>query len=88
MRKCRLRVFSPVSLSPPSDTLINDIPRDASGHQLHRDAQDLDVLISALVVEEQHLLVVYPTVPAYTLEMRRLAAGVNLQMIKVIDCAR
>lgn len=77
-----------MSLSPAPDTFINHISRHTPRHKLHRHAQDLNILISALVVEEQHLLVLYPGVFVYALEMRRLVAWVDLQVVEVVDCAR
>ena len=81
-------MFSPVSLSPPSYSLIDHIPCDTSWHQFHRYTKHLYVLIPALVIKEQHLLIVYPAISVYALEMRGLATGVDLQMVKVVDCER
>lgn len=78
-------MLSAMSFPPASDTLIDYISRHTSGYELHCDAQYFYVLVPALVVEEEHLLIVYPTVSVYALEVGGLATGVDLQVIEVVD---
>lgn len=78
-------MLSTVSLPPSSDTLVYHIPADASWHELHSHAQYFDILVSALVIKKQHLLIFYPAVPVYALEMRCFVAGVDLQVVEVVN---
>jgi hypothetical protein len=87
VRTIRLCVLSAVSFPPASDTLIDDIPRHTSWYKLHCDTQYFYVLVPALVVEEEHLLVVYPAVPVYAFEVGGLVTRVDLQVIEVVDRA-
>ena len=80
-------MLSAVSFPPASDALIDDIPRHTSWYKLHSDAQHFHVLVSALIVEEEHLFVVYPAVSMYALEVGGLTTGVDLKVVEVVDCA-
>lgn len=80
-------MLSTVPFPPASNTLVDDISRHASRNKLHRNPQYLHVLVPALIVEKQHLLIVYPTVAMYALEVGGFVTGVDLQMVEVVDCA-
>jgi len=75
---------SPIPLPPTPHTPVDFIPRYAILHKTHDDPEHLYVLIPRLIIKEQHLLIRDARIPMYPLEMRRLAAGVYLQVIKVV----
>ena len=74
-----------VSLSPGLHALVDFIPCDTIFYELHCHPQHLDVLVPALVVEEEHILEFDPAVSVYSLEVCRLAARVYLEVIEVVD---
>jgi uncharacterized glyoxalase superfamily protein PhnB len=73
--------------SPTPHTSINFVSSHAVPYQPHSDTKDLDVLVSAFIVEEKHLIVLDATIPMYPRKMRRFAARVYLHVIEVVDCA-
>src|ERR1700761_6329112 len=74
-----------VPLPPAAHALVDLMPRHAVPDQPHDDAQALDVPVAALVVEEQHLVERYARVRVQLLEVPRLAARVDLQVVEEID---
>lgn len=72
------------SHSPAPHARIDLVSRDAIFYEPHCNSQNLDVLVPALVIEEEHLIVFNPTIFVYLCEVRRLAARVYLHVIKVI----
>jgi hypothetical protein len=78
-------VFRPPGpLSPTLDAVVDFVPGHTVSHEPHGDAQSLHVLVSALVVEEKHFVVLDTAVSVYACEMRRLGAGIYLQMVEVV----
>jgi hypothetical protein len=73
--------------SPTPHASIDLISSYAISYEPHSDTQNFDVLVPALVVEEQHLIVLDATVPVYPVEVRRFATGVYLHVVEVVDCA-
>lgn len=71
-----------IPLPPQLDARIHHFPRHAIPDQLHDHTQRLYVFIPALVVEKQHFLVGYARALVQAGEMRRLAAGIDFQLVK------
>ena len=69
-------------------TSVDLVSRHTISYKLHSYTKRLYVLIPALIIEEEHLLVFDPTVSVYPLKVRRLATGIYLHVIEVVDCAR
>jgi hypothetical protein len=80
----RLRFRPSCPGSPTPHPRINLISCNTISYQPHRNSQDLDILIPALIIEEQHLIVLDATISMYPCKMCRLATRVYLHVIKVV----
>jgi hypothetical protein len=80
-----IHLYLLVPLPPALNPLIYRLSRHSIPHKPHNDTQSFYVLVSALVVEEEHISVINPSVPMYPLEMCSFAARIYLQIIEDIS---
>lgn len=82
-----IHLYLLISLPPAFNPLIHRLSRHSIPHKPHNNTQSFYILVPALVVEEEHIFVIDPSVLMYPFEMCSFVARIYLQIVEDVECA-